>query len=115
MYGLTIRWSLQDTTEQVAAELRDYVTGASMARFTGMPDLCFKVWRMSPGEWFEGCYVFDTGQARDAFLAGFREQAPSSPGTKIIGSVPVLMQPCEVLAVAEGDAGFVPGAGPGEG
>jgi hypothetical protein len=113
MYGLTVRWSLQDAPEGVADKLREYVTGTSLERFAGMPDLCFKVWRMVPGDWFEGTYVFDTDDARDAFLAGFEEQAPTAPGTLIIGSAPVLMAPYEVVAVAEGDAGFVPGPGPG--
>ena len=113
MYGLTIRWSLQGTSAEVAGQLRDYVTGTSIERFSGMPDLCFKVWRMVPGHWFEGTYVFDTDDARDAFEAGFAPQAPNSPGSVIIGAPPVLMERCEVVAVAEGDAGFVPGAGPG--
>lgn len=115
MYGLTIRWSLADAPADVADRLREYVTGTSLERFSGMPDLSFKVWRMAPGEWFEGTYVFDTDDARDAFQAGFAEQADTSPGSRIIGSAPVLIERYEVVAVAEGDAGFVPGPGPGTG
>ncbi len=113
MYGLTIRWSLEQAPADVADRLREYVTGTSLERFSGMPDLSFKVWRMAPGAWFEGTYVFDTDDARDAFLAGFEPTAATSPGSQIIGSPPVTMERYEVVAVAEGDAGFVPGPGPG--
>jgi hypothetical protein len=34
--------------------------------------------------------------------------AAESPGSQIIGSPPVLIQACEVVAVAEGGAGFAP-------
>ena len=70
-------------------------------------------WIMRDGEWFEGTYVFATAEARDEFLATFRETAATSPGSQIIGSAPVLMEPFEVVAVAEGGDGFASGAGPG--
>jgi hypothetical protein len=113
MHGLSVRWSLAERGEAVAQQLRDYVVGQSLDRFTGMPGLRFKTWRMRPGEWFEGTYVFATAETRDAFLEGFREQAPSSPGSKIVGSPPVAMEPFEVVAVAEGGEGFDAGGGPG--
>jgi hypothetical protein len=113
MFGLTVRWSLADAGEGVAGKLREYVTGQSLARFSGMPGLRFKTWRLRDGEWFEGTYVFDTAAARDEFLAAFAETAPTSPGSQIIGSAPVLMEPFEVVAVAEGGAGFAQGPGPG--
>lgn len=113
MFGLTVRWSLAEAGDGVAQELRDYVVGQSLDRFTGMAGLCFKTWRMRPGEWFEGTYVWETADDRDAFFAAFRESAPGAPGTKIVGSEPVLMETFEVVAVAEGGAGFVPGGGPG--
>jgi hypothetical protein len=117
MFGLTVRWSLAHPpagrgAEEVAQALREYVVGTSLARFEKLPGLSFKTWRMRSGEWFEGCYVFETADARDAFEAGFREQAPSAPGTKLIGSPPVLIEACEIVAVAEGPAGFASGAGP---
>ena len=110
MRGLTVRWSLTEAGEQVEEELRAYVAQSSHARFTGMPGLAFKTWRMRPGEWFEGCYVFADGAAREAFQAQFTAGAADSPGSRIVGAPPVLIEPCEVVAVAEGGAGFTPSA-----
>jgi hypothetical protein len=107
MHGLTVRWSLADAPEGVEQALADYVADSSHARFTGMPGLRFKTWRMRPGEWFEGCYVFEDSKARDSFEQEFRVAAADSPGSKLVGSAPVLIEPCEVVAVAEGAAGFL--------
>ena len=107
MHGLTVRWSLTEAPQGVEQELADYVADTSHARFTGKPGLRFKTWRMRVGEWFEGCYVFETPEARDAFETEFRGGAAESPGSKIVGSAPVLIEPCEVVAVAEGAAGFL--------
>lgn len=112
MYGLTVRWSLEDVPESDVEALRDYVTQMSWERFTGMPGLSFKTWRMRPGEWFEGTYVWATEADRDAFSAAFTEKAASSKVSVTLGSGPVTIETFEVLAVAEGGEGFVPGAGP---
>ena len=42
-----------------------------------------------------------------------RETAAESAGSKIIGSAPVLVEPFEVVAIAEGPEGFRRGPGPG--
>ena len=107
MHGLTVRWSLTDAPDGVADELRTYVEDTSHARFTGKEGLRFKTWRMREGEWFEGCYVFETSAARDAFEQEFTAVAAQSPGSQIVGSAPVLIEPCEVVSVAEGAAGFL--------
>jgi hypothetical protein len=107
MHGLTVRWSLADAPEGVEEALAAYVEATSHARFTGKPGLRFKTWRMRAGEWFEGCYVFETTEARDAFEREFSEVAAESPGSQIVGSPPVLIEPCEVVAVAEGGSGFL--------
>jgi len=107
MHGLTVRWSLQDAPDGVEQSLASYVSESSHARFTGKEGLRFKTWRMRAGEWFEGCYVFESSQARDAFQTEFSAGAAESPGSQIIGSAPVLIEPCEVVAVAEGAAGFL--------
>ncbi len=60
-----------------------------------------------PGEWFEGCYVFVDDAARAAFQESFTAGAAESPGSQIIGSAPVLIEECEVVAVAGGPEGFV--------
>ena len=106
LHGLTVRWSLVDAPEGVEVELASYVEGTSHARFTGLSGLLFKTWRMRAGEWFEGCYVFATDEERVEFQATFTESAALSPGSQIIGSPPVLIEPCEIVAVAEGWEGF---------
>ncbi|MFM6847587.1 MAG: hypothetical protein ACKOVB_00595 [Terrabacter sp.] len=71
-----------------------------------MAGLRFKTWRMVPGEWFEGCYVFATDEARADFQREFTAGAAEAPGSKIVGSAPVLIEACDVVAVAEGWDGF---------
>lgn len=106
MSGLTVRWSLADAPEGSEIALAAYVEETSHARFTGMEGLRFKTWRMRSGEWFEGCYVFVDDVARDAFQTTFTAIAADSAGSQIIGSPPVLIEPCTIVAVAEGAAGF---------
>ena len=106
MHGLTVRWSLETAPDGVEKLLADYVADSSFDRFQGMPGLRFKTWRMRPGEWFEGCYVFESDAARDHFEREFREVRATATVSHIVGSVPVLIEPCEVVAVAEGGAGF---------
>src|SRR3954471_12064812 len=110
MVGLSIRWDLFASGD-VAADLRRYVAEQSLPRFTGRPGLCFKTWRMRPGEWFAGTYVFATAAARGGLEAGVA--ATQSPLTALTGSGPVLVEHFEVVAVAEGGAGFAAGPGPG--
>jgi hypothetical protein len=104
--GLTVRWSLVDAPEGVEEELASYVAETSHARFTGMAGLGFKTWRMRRGEWFEGSYVFGSDAARAEFQRTFLESAAEAPGSQIIGSPPVLVEECEVVAIAEGWDGF---------
>lgn len=106
MNGLTVRWSLTQAPAGVEAELADYVESSSHARFTDQPGLCFKTWRMRPGEWFEGCYVFVDDAARSEFQAAFSQGAAEAPGSVIIGSAPIAIEACEIVAVAEGADGF---------
>lgn len=106
MKGLTVRWSLADAPEGAEEQLASYVADTSHARFTGMAGLAYKTWRMAPGAWFEGCYVFEDDAARSAFQEKFSATAAESPGSQIIGSAPILIEPCEIVAIAEGAAGF---------
>jgi hypothetical protein len=110
MHGLTIRWSLTDGPKGVEDALRAYVEATSHARYSGRKDLRFKTWRMRDGEWFEGCYVFETPSARETFEREFRAAVAGSPSSQIIGSAPVLIEPCEIVAVAEGASGFIESA-----
>ena len=105
--ALTVRWSLAGAPAGVEQRLREYVADESHARFEQREGLRFKTWRMRPGEWFEGCYVFVDDAARAAFQQQFSEGAAESPGSQIIGSAPVLIEECEVVAVAGGPEGFV--------
>jgi hypothetical protein len=107
MHGLTVRWSLADATEGVEEGLEAYVETSSHPRFTGRSGLRFKTWRMRRGEWFEGCYVFESSAERDSFQQEFTQIAPGSPVSQIVGHGPELIEPCEVVAVAEGGARFL--------
>ena len=107
MNGLTVRWSLAGAPAGVEDALAAYVAETSHARFSAMPGLRFKTWRCAPGEWFEGCYVFEDDASRRAFQDDFTAGAADSPGSQIIGSPPVLIEPCVVVAVAEGASGFL--------
>jgi len=104
--GLTVRWSLVDAAPGVEQALADYVADTSHARFSVLEGLRFKTWRMRSGEWFEGCYVFASPEARAEFQAQFTAIADESPGSQIIGSSPILIEECSVVAVAEGASGF---------
>ena len=106
MLGLTVRWSLADAPEGVEEQLATYVAESSHARFTGMAGLRFKTWRMRPGEWFEGCYVFATEAEREEFQRTFSQGAAEAPGSTIIGSPPILIEECDIVAIAEGRDGF---------
>ena len=105
--ALTVRWSLTDAPDGVEDQLRTYVAETSHARFEQREGLRFKTWRLLPGQWFEGCYVFKDDAARAAFQESFTQTAAESPGSEIIGSAPVLIEACEVVAVAGGPEGFV--------
>lgn len=111
-YGLAVRWSLEDAPDNAPDLLREYVVGTSIARFMFLDGLAFKVWRMREGEWFEGTYVFDTVRDRDDFRATFEEGAAESPVSQLVGSSPAAIEDFEVVAIAEGPAGFRRGAGP---
>jgi hypothetical protein len=106
--GLTVRWSLADAPAGVEEALAAYVAETSHARFSALPGLRYKTWRCVPGEWFEGCYVFVDDATRRVFQDRFTAGAAESPGSQIIGSPPVLIEPCAIVAVAEGGAGFEP-------
>lgn len=108
MRALTVRWSLVEAPEGVLDDLQTYVSESSHARFTGMEGLAFKTWRARAGEWFEGCYVFETAEARAAFQETFTATAAESPGSQIVGSAPILIEACAVVAIAEGGSGFTP-------
>ena len=106
MKGLTVRWSLADAPAGIEQQLASYVAETSHAKFTGMAGLRFKTWRMRPGEWFEGCYVFATEEARAAFQETFTAGAAEAPGSQLVGSAPILIEECDIVAVAEGWDGF---------
>ena len=106
MHGLTVRWSLADAPSDTLDKLRAYVEDVSFAKFAGLEGLRFKSWRAREGEWFEGSYVFASAAARDAFQTDFEPKAADSAGSRIIGSEPILIEPCEIVAVVGGPSGF---------
>ncbi|MQW75740.1 hypothetical protein GHK92_07635 [Nocardioides sp. dk4132] len=106
MNGLTVRWPLGDAPAGVGQELARHVASAEHASYTGRSGLRFKVWRTVPGEWFEAVYVFASDEACADFEAELAETVAGSEISRIIGSPPVLVQPCEIVGVAEGWDGF---------
>ncbi len=108
--GLTVRWSLVGAPEGVEEQLASYVADTSHALFSEMAGLRYKTWRCVPGEWFEGCYVFESDQARTAFQDDFTQRAAGAPGSTIIGRAPILIESCVIVSVAEGAAGFAAAA-----
>ena len=106
MHGLTVRWSLAGAPDGVEQALATYVADTSHARFSALEGLRFKTWRVRAGEWFEGCYGFESAAARAAFQTEFTAGAAGSAGSRIVGSAPVLIEACDVVAVAEGASGF---------
>ena len=106
MRGLTVRWSLAGGPADLADRLADYVAETSHERFQGMEGLSYKTWRAVPGEWFEGVYVFDSDEARARFQAEFPAKADTAPASQLIGQPPVLIEPCRVVAIAEGAQQF---------
>jgi hypothetical protein len=106
LFGLTVRWSLADAPKGTLKALRSYVEDESFAKFAGLDGLRFKTWRAVKHEWFEGTYVFVSDEARAAFQADFEQKAATSAGSKIIGSAPVVIEPCEIIGVVRGPAGF---------
>ena len=51
--------------------------------------------------------MFVSDDARADFQTSFEATAAESPGSQIIGSAPILIEPCDVVAVAEGGEGFL--------
>lgn len=107
MHGLSVRWSLLDAPAEVLDELASYVESASYARFSGLDGLRFKTWRARAGEWFEGTYVFVDDAHRAAFQQSFEATAAETPVSVAVGSPPILIEPWDVVAVAEGPEGFL--------
>lgn len=107
MHGLTVRWSLAGTEPELLDRLRRYVREESYAGFAGSSGLRYKTWRARAGAWFEGHYVFASSADREAFEASFRERAATAPGSVMIGAAPEFIEPCEIIAVAEGADGFL--------
>ncbi len=106
--SLTVRWSLADGPDGIEDDLATYVATTSHAKFTGMSGLRYKTWRMLPGQWFEGVYVFGTDAARADFQETFSAGAADAPASQMIGSAPVLIEASDVVAIAEGRDGFEP-------
>ena len=106
MFGLTVRWSLADAPKGTLKALRAYVEDESFAKFASLEGLRFKTWRARKGEWFEGCYVFVSDDARAAFQKSFEKAAADSAGSKLIGSSPISIEACEIIGVVRGPSGF---------
>ena len=103
--ALTVRWSLAGAPEGIEQQLADYVATSSHPRFEGLAGLRLKTWRMRTGEWFEGCYVFADDSLRTGFQEQFTASAADSPVSGLVGSPPVLIEECDLVAVVIGPEG----------
>lgn len=106
MFGLAVRWSLAGAPAGSLESLRGFVEDESYARSASLEGLRFKSWRAVDGAWFEHSYVFVSDEARSRFQAGLVEQGSGDAVSQIVGSPPVLIEPCEIVAVVRGTAGF---------
>ena len=107
MKGLTVRWSLANTPEGVEEALATYVARhlpRSLHRHgrAELQDLADGARRVVRGA------ATSSRPARRArsSSAPFTEAAADSPGSTIIGSSPVLIEACDIVAIAEGWDGF---------
>ena len=107
MHALTVRWSLTDAPDGVEEKLAAYVEETSHARFTGMDGLRFKTWRCGRGSGSRAATSSPPTRPARRSRRDFTAAAAESPGSQIIGSAPVLIEPCDVVAVAEGGEGFL--------
>ncbi|WP_235833630.1 hypothetical protein [Aeromicrobium chenweiae] len=101
-----MRWSLTDAPKGTLKALRAYVEEESYAKFAGLEGLRFKTWRAHKGQWFEGSYVFVSDEAREAFQTSFEATAADSKVSKLVGSPPITIEPCEIIGVVRGPSGF---------
>ena len=113
-YGLTVRWSLRTTDPR--RRRRSCATTSSARRWRSS---CSSTgWPSRPGGWSRAAGsrapTSSTRRSTATTSSGVRRRtAAESAGSKIIGSAPVTIEPFEVVAIAEGPAGFRRGPGPG--
>src|SRR5690606_5905228 len=93
-------------------KLHDYVEGPSLERCSARDGLRSKSWRTRPRACFEDTSDSDTDAARVALSGSFAEMPAQTPLSQITSSAPGLQQSLDVVAVAEGQAGFAAGPGP---
>jgi len=105
VFGLTIHWSLMGSPEGTGDRLRAYVQEESLERFSGMAGLHTKLWQIVDGGFFAGLYVWESAEARAAFLERFRAQP--SKVSQLVGHDPDVVREWDLVAVAEGAAGHV--------
>ena len=104
MRGLTVRWSLADAPDGVEEELATR-RETSHARFTGMAGLAFKRGGCAAASGSRGP-TCSPPTRRAEFQRAFVEGAAEAPGSRIIGSPPILVEECDVVAIAEEADGF---------
>ena len=108
MKGLTVRWSLADGRATAStAELAAYVADTSHARFTGMAGLQFKTWRSVPGRVVRGQLRLRVRRGTRRVPGDVhRRRAPSRRSRRSSAPRRSLIEPCDIVAIAEGWDGF---------
>lgn len=108
LLGLTVRWSLVGSADDLVDELATHVHGPEHARHTGQAGLRFVQWRAVRGAWFECLYLFGDEASRERHEESVRAGGAATAISRVVGAPPALVETCEVLALAEGWDGFVP-------
>lgn len=103
---LHLLWDLSQPGARCSADdLERAVHESGLARFTGMAGLHQKVWLRDRSR-YGSFMVFDTPQARDDCMEWITQRV-----TGICGLAPVRVEAYDVIAVADGAAGPIPGDG----
>ncbi|MBZ5735078.1 hypothetical protein K8Z61_11265 [Nocardioides sp. TRM66260-LWL] len=106
LLGLTVRWSLVDTADDVVDELATHVAGPEHDRHTGQAGLRFAQWRAVRGAWFECVLLFADEASRQRHQEALEVGGAGTALSRVVGAPPALVEPCEVLGLAEGWDGF---------
>ncbi len=108
MNGLTVRWSLADAPAGVEEALASYVAETSHARFSAMAGAALQdLAHACRGSGSRAATSSRTTPPARRSRRPSPRARPSRPGSQIIGSPPILIEPCSIVAVAEGASGFV--------
>ena len=99
MRAVLVLWGLSTGSKVTFEELREYLRGESIDRFSGMAGLRQKTWISNPvtGHW-GALYLFDTREQADELVG----HIASGKVVQLTGLTPVTIEQFDVEAVTEG-------------